>query len=417
MSSPSLVSIVTGVTATAKPRPDVQGALVLTSGGTPRACLSNVATILRGEPAFVDGLAFNAFDKVVYLNGRRLTDEAVTNIATWLGDVYDLLLRSSAVVYEVILAVARDNEFDPVRDYLDQLEWDGESRIEDFAVRYLGANDELSNVMCMRFLISAVARVYEPGCKADCMLILVGFQGVGKSTAISVVAVREEWYNDTSLDFRSKDIFSVIHGTWLCEVAELDGFRRADGRRIKALLSSRQDRFRPPYARNAVVLLRRTVFVGTTNESSFLSDPSGARRFWPVQVGRIDVEALRRDVDQLWAEAVVAYRDGEQWHLTEDEEQMHKQAVEGYREVDPWEDPIDQWVARQSAEFTISDVLQALEVQKDRRISSHQQRVAVILRLLGCKYIGQRRLNGRKGRWWRPPSGKPRPRRGQFRRR
>jgi putative DNA primase/helicase len=157
-------------------------------------------------------------------------------------------------------------------------------------------------------MVGAVARVFQPGCRVDHMLILEGEQGLKKSTTIEILG--GEWYTDARLNFADKDSLLIVQGRWIIEMAELEGMNKADTSETKKFLTQHVDLFRPPYGRKLVKYPRRCVFAGTVNLDAYLKDDSGNRRFWPVRVTAIDADALRRDVDQLWAEAVALYKAG-----------------------------------------------------------------------------------------------------------
>jgi len=209
-----------------------------------------------------------------------------------------------------------------VREYLAGLEWDGTPRLTSWLSTYLNASGDARYLSTVgkKFLVSAVARIEKPGCQVDHTLVLEGDQGIGKSSAVRLLAKRPEWFTDSMPDMSSKDAALQLHGHWFIELAELASFRRtAELEAVKAFLTRPVDHFRPPYARRTVGVPRQSVFVGTTNETLYFRDPSGNRRFWPVRCGQIDLKRLAEDVDQLWAEALEAYELADQWHLTAEE--------------------------------------------------------------------------------------------------
>jgi predicted P-loop ATPase len=177
------------------------------------------------------------------------------------------------------------------------------------------------------------------------MLILEGPQGAGKSTALRAL-FGDSWFTDTAVSLESKDAAMQLRGAWCWELGELAGLSRAEVNHIKNFLSSQVDRLRDPYGRHVESHPRQCVITGSTNEGEYLRDPTGARRFWPVVCGRIDLEALRRDRDQIWAEAVVRYNQNEQTWLTADEVRAAAEMAESKYEHDSWEDRVAAWIER-----------------------------------------------------------------------
>ena len=240
-------------------------------------------------------------------------------------------------------AVAQEAKFHPIRKYFGRLHWDGKPRIENFASKYLGAEDtDYAAVVSRCILISAVARVMRPGCKADLMMVIEGNQGIGKSSALA--ALGGQWHTDELADLGSKDAAMQSRGAWIIEISELDAMSRTEVSRIKAFVSRTTDRFRPPYGRRVIESPRRCIFIGTTNADTYLKDETGARRFLPIKAGKIDIAAIKRDRDQLWAEALARFEKGEAWWLTSAEAQYaaHEQAAR-YVE-DPWQPTIENYL-------------------------------------------------------------------------
>jgi len=247
------------------------------------------------------------------------SDEHITELTIWLTTQGFVFLRRS-VIQDTVIAVAKRNSYHPVRSYLMEAEaaWDSKPRLNLWLRTYLGAkdNDSYLEAIGAKFMIGAVARIFEPGCQMDSILVLEGEQGRGKSTAARILG-RNRWTYDMSGDLGSKDAAVAIQSVWIGEMAELTSLRRSEQESIKAFISRRIDHYRPPYGRNAIERPRHTVFIATTNENDYLQDPTGARRFWPVECTAIDLAALARDADQLWGEATARYLAKETWHLSD----------------------------------------------------------------------------------------------------
>lgn len=249
-------------------------------------------------------------------------------------------------VEEAIDQVAQERSFHPVRDYLSSLIWDGVSRIEDLIGTVIPTpRTLLSRVVLRKWFVAAVARVMRPGCKADCVLIFVGPQGLGKSRFFAVL-VGGSWFSDSVIDVHNKDAYMVLRHVWVLEWAELESMLRARAApAVKAFVSSDTDIYRPPYGRGTVKVPRHSLIVGTTNDDEFLTDPTGNRRYWPIPIlGEIDISALGGMRDQLWAEAAALYAAGEIHWLTNEEEAQLREVHARHEWHDPWEEPIRQYL-------------------------------------------------------------------------
>jgi predicted P-loop ATPase len=232
-----------------------------------------------------------------------------------------------------------ENQFDPVCDYLDGIEWDGIPRLETWLKEYLGArNTPFVRAVGRLMLIAAVRRARQPGCKFDEIPVFEGAEGTGKSTAISIMAGRENFSDQTILGLDDRQQQEAIRGAWLYEIADLAGMSKADVERTKAFASRSSDRARPAYGRHRVDQPRRGIFIGTTNDDTYLKSQTGNRRFWPVRTGLIDCEALRRDRDQLWAEAAYLEASGASLTLPKDLWKDAAAEQDKRRDHDPWDD-------------------------------------------------------------------------------
>jgi predicted P-loop ATPase len=249
--------------------------------------------------------------------GPALEDAAVNRL--WLQIIERLGFSPKLEIVRLVVEdMARLNGFHPVHDYLDTLQWDGVPRIDKWLTTYAGAEDsEYTRAVGAIWAVAAVRRVRRPGCKFDEMLIFEQpTQGTEKSSALAVLAVREEWFtDDLPLNVEGKRVIEALRGKWIVEAAELSGMKKADVGHLNALLSRRIDRARLAYGRLPIEAPRQSVFAGTTNKSEYLRDTTGNRRFWPVLIVQFDLDALRRDRDQLWAEAAAREAKGESIRL------------------------------------------------------------------------------------------------------
>jgi hypothetical protein len=291
----------------------------------PRAFLLNAVRAIATSPEWDGVVGFNRFSmRIVFQKsppfvaghvepGAEWDDHADRLLTLWLQEKGVLVGKNIAA--DAIEVVARCNSFHPIADYLNKLTWDGNPRLDWWLVTYLGApSNEYIRAVGPRWMISGVARIYVPGAKVDSVLILKGPQGKRKSMALAELA-GAEYFSDHISALGSKDSLQELLGIWIVEMAELASIRRTTLDQIKSFLTTRIDHFRPSYGRRVMNVPRSNIFAGSVNSTSFLEDETGARRFWPVTCGEIDISALKRDRDQLWAEAVHRYRAGEPWWI------------------------------------------------------------------------------------------------------
>lgn len=308
----------------------------------------NVMKIFRWAPPFAGRFRLNLMSQGVEFEGGALPEGRIGTFREVVGDApWGGFNPSEASAMQAIRALAEERSYHPVKEYLDGLTWDGVPRLDLVATELLhAAPDPLTTTMVRRWFISAIARVLDPGCQVDHALILVGDQGLKKSSFFRALA--GDWFGDTDLRIGDKDSYGQIHANWITEWAELDRItsQRHAGE-VKSFVSRRADTFRPPYGRTTATYRRSCVIVGSTNENEFLTDSTGSRRFWIVRVPKgcfIDAELVASLRDQLWAEAIHRYRAGEIHYLTPDEDEARELAAAEFRVRDAWEEVVENWI-------------------------------------------------------------------------
>jgi len=375
--------------------------------GKPLPILANVLIGLRA--AMADTFSYDemlcapmlmrALEKQQQFVPRPITDVDVGVVQDWLQHS-GLKRVSKDTVHQAVDMRAHDCRFHPVRDYLSTLKWDGTSRLPSFFPSYFGTehNDYAKQIGTM-FLVSMVARICQPGCKADHMLVMEGPQGILKSTACSILG--GDWFSDNLPDISAgKDASQHLRGKWLIEVSEMHAMGRVEAAQLKAFITRTTERYRPSYGRKEVIEPRQCVFIGTTNRDTYLRDETGGRRFWPIKAGTIDVVGLARDRDQLFAEALVRYREGAHWWPDKDFERNHIVAEQAARyESDAWEESIADYL-KASSKVTVGQVArEALHIDTPRIGTAEQRRIAAALERLNWK----RQPKDWEGkRWWSP---------------
>ena len=330
------------------PEPDAwKQQLKITEKGVLAQTIENVVIILRHDPKLAGALALNEMEHNIVAR-QDLPWRKITGVSQWV-DADDAALRfylerkygiaSKDKIFDAVNVVAGENKFHPVRDYLDDCTWDGVPRVETILIDYLGAEDNAyTRSVTRKALVAAVARVYQPGCKFDYMLTLRGRQGLGKSAIIAKLGGK--WFSDTFSTMQGKEAYEQVMGVWIMEVGELAGMRKAEAETIKLYISKQTDRFRPAYGRRLQEFPRQCIFIGTTNETQFLRDTTGNRRFWVVDTPNVPArnmwdELTPEKVRLIWAEAVELYRKGEELYLPRDLEKMAREVQEAYEEENP----------------------------------------------------------------------------------
>jgi predicted P-loop ATPase len=328
----------------------------------PKASVHNTVLFLTRDPDWDGVLGYDLFGEQVWKLKPPPWPDGRVGEWTDLDDHRLLLWMSSRIgepsgdaLARAVLLAAHEREFNPVKDWLEKVEWDKTPRLQTWLIDHchvmrsrrasvmtdaeLADLQKYAELIGPRWLVGAVARVYEPGCKMDYMLVIESAGGFGKSSLFR--ALGGQWFTDAKIDFHDKDSKMLIQGKLVVEIAELAALARTDDATTKAFITQQFDQYRPPYGRRIVTQPRRCVLGGTVNLDTYLKDESGNRRFWPIQAGDgVDLVALNQVVDQLWAEALVWYRDGQIWHALPSEDYLFERQQQDRLELSPWEDLI-----------------------------------------------------------------------------
>lgn len=335
------------------------------------------ATVLTREPPSLHGTSG------IECTPRPASDADVGRVQEFMQKA-GLRRVGKDTVHQAADQRAHERAFHPIKDYLNSLRWDGTSRLKTWLSRYLGAEvGPYTAGIGTMFMVALIARPFEPGCKADYMMVLEGDQGARKSTACSILG--GEWFSDSLPDVTDgKDVSQHLPGKWLIEIGEMAAMSRAENAALKAFITRPIERYRKSYGRREVVEPRQCIFVGTTNKTTYLRDETGGRRFWPVKVGKIDTDALVADRDQLFAEAVEHYRTGTRWWPDAAFEREHiKPEQEARFEADVWEEAINSYLETRSSVMVGEVARDALHIETPRIGRADQIRITTALERAG----------------------------------
>lgn len=396
----------------ARPEPDAPSAddegdwtehILPKKDGHPKRGFKNVLVFVRLFPDYRGRWSLNTMTGDVWFDGAPMPETFVHALRARADERLGFT-PSREDVEAAILSAANERPFHPIRQYLYSVDWDGVERLSSMARDYLGSDDPLHAQLVRCWMISAVARALNPGCKVDTALMLQGEQGYFKSWFFKILG--GDWHADSPIDINNKDSFAQIHASWVYEFAELENVvhGRAESR-LKAWLTSTHDMYRAPYARVVERRPRSCVICGTTNRKQFLTDDTGSRRFWIISVGRpVDREMLAHARDQLWAEAVAAYEAGEPWWLNREADTQRERQNEEFQDDDPWREVVEGFISPPTVrEITVTDILVGgIKLEIARQDRAAQMRVSRILKALGWERRQRRTDEGRLWRYVRP---------------
>lgn len=303
---------------------------------------NNLNIIFQFDPFLKNAFKLNTFDNKRYVTKtlpwrkiddvEPLRDVDYSGVRNYIECIYGIV--SSQKVDDALALEIEKKKFHPIVKYIKSLQWDGTPRVNTLLIDYFGAEDNAyTRATIRKTLCAAVTRVFHPGTKFDTALILVGPQATYKSTFVKKLG--KNWFSDTFTTVQGKESFEQIQGAWLVEIAELSGLKKAEVETIKHYISKCEDSFRPAYGRTIETYKRQCVFFGTTNSKDFLRDPTGNRRFLPIDVRpeyatkNVAQELTEEEVDQIWAEAYEIYKQGEPLYMTSEEDMLAK--IEQYK--------------------------------------------------------------------------------------
>ncbi len=393
------------------------------SGGRVKSTFHNIRLIV--ENVFgKDCVRYNEFANTeemwgafpwVTTPGKEIHDIDIVKLKDWFVSEWDFEPAKDKMI-EVLSVIGFDSRYHPVKSWVESLPlWDEKDRIDALLSKYIPCvgDEELRAVVSRRFMVALIKRIYEPGCQSDYLLVLEGLQGIQKSSAFRAL-VGDEWFSDATFNVEDKDAVMVIFSKWLIEFGELSTLDRATAEHTKAFITRRSDRIRAPFDRKARDYPRQCLFVGSTNKDEYLKDDTGNRRFWPFKVsGRCNVEKIKRDREQLFAEAKYYYDIGEITYLKEPELEAAMREQQGAREmhdvlIEQVQAAIDEYEETNERElegFPILTLFKSPKLTGVRNDFYGTARVGSALRKLG---FAQKRMRGNDGQqrlWFRQNSG------------
>jgi predicted P-loop ATPase len=335
--------------------------LEISSSGAPTKTTKNVRIVLEHDAALAGRIRMDTFADALMgvaplpwpprnteTGPFQWRDDDDSGLRDYIQGV--LGFRTEGVIQDALVLCARKNQVNPVTSYLLGLSWDGVPRLDRLFIDYLGAADTAYvRAVTRKSFTAAVARAMHPGLKYDTMPVLTGAQGLGKTTLLQRMG--QHWFNNSIESFEGKEAAELLQNAWIVEIGEMGAYSRSDVKVIKGFLSRTEDQYRAAYARKTEKHPRRCVFFGTSNDDQYLKDPTGGRRFWPIDCGvvqrsKLVFRDLDEEIDQLWAEAVMRWRMGEPLILPDALEHEAKQQQELHAETDPWEGIITEFAER-----------------------------------------------------------------------
>ncbi len=369
--------------------------------------LGKIVEMLENDTNINDCFRYNLFTKdleygkvptfsIIERNSMSLTDDDFVEIKFYLSSIHSTDVTKETLV-EAVITMAHKNEYHPIRNYINNLKWDGINKLDKWLIDYMGAEDSVyTRAVGRKVLVAAISRIFNPGCKFDFMMILEGEQGIGKSQAVEALA--GDWFLDTDFKEKTKDTIDKMRGAWIVEFAELAGFRRSDVENLKAFLSRRRDRERLAYKRLTEDFPRQCVFVGTINpegDNTYFFDETGNRRFWAIECSKADYKGLAAVRDQLLAEAMFFYNKHEKLYLDDPEAAAIALKKQSDRQAkDPWLFIIKDYVHPKQTVTGKELLTTALNIPSERQNKISLMKVGGIMKQL--KWEKKRESSGKR---------------------
>lgn len=374
-------------------------------GATPRPTLSNAVKVLEHDKTLMGTIWYDEFlDRILTgTPAREWSDADDLNLTVDLQDRVGLATIPSRIIADAVIQYAKRRPRHAVREWLEARVWDGEPRVDHAFEDHWGIDCgewqpcDYVRAISRNFFVGLVARIMQPGCQLDTMVVFEGAQGIGKTSALRILG--GDWYALNYEPVGSKDFLQALRGKWLIEIGELDAFSKAEVTRVKSTLTNTVDSYRASYGRRNQSYPRQSMFAGTTNADTWGTDETGLRRFWPLRCGEINAQTIAEAREQLFAEAVHLYRAGYQWWHTP----ATTEAIQASRQIDhAWSEIILPMLALQT-ETTMNTVLAGILKLDNAQMTPEAQRTIgkILTRAGWCKRPARR--EGKLGKVWFAP--------------
>lgn len=372
---------------------DLQNHQLVREGGKLLKTIANLVNCFYIDENLKDLFIYNEFSGTIEYSrnaiwhgvekGQELRDKDIVFVQYYLAHNKQFEMGIDKIT-NAITELSERNHFHPVREYLDNLIWDGEKRLDEWLSKTTGTDSNAySRAVGSKYLMAAVARIYHPGIKFDNVLVFEGEENMGKSTIFRTLS--NPWFTD-SIDLMQKDekIIEKMRGSWFLEVAEMFGVNDNNQERIKSFLTRQDDVHRLPYDRLSVRLKRQSVFCGSSNKLAYLFGEDGNRRFWPIKCEKIDIQWLKENRDQVFAEAKIRWQLGEVLYLNPELFELAKRIQTQKLSVNEvWYEIIERNLIGQN-ETVMSEVLKYLNIDiRDLHNRSYLTNIGRILKKLG----------------------------------